>query len=65
MEYCTIQEAAKILNLSRPTVYKMIEDGDLDRYLLLGRPALKLSQVNKLRDKLAKQNGKPKSRKES
>jgi len=57
MEYCTIQEAAKILNLSRPTVYKMIEDGDLKRYFLLGRPALKLSQVRLVRNRLAKKNG--------
>lgn len=48
MEYCTIQEAAKILNLSRPTVYKLIDEGKLKRYLLLGRPALKLSDVTKL-----------------
>lgn len=57
MEYCTIQEAAKILNLSRPTVYKMIEDGTLNRHLALGRPALKLSQVNRLKEKLEGKNG--------
>ena len=56
MEYCTIQEAAKILHLSRPTVYKLIEKGKLKRFMLLGRPALNLAQVSQM----AKKNGKVK-----
>ncbi len=58
MEYCTIQEAAALLNVSRPTVYKMIEEGELDRTTMLGRPALRKTAVLRLklkRDK--KENG--------
>ena len=43
-----------MLNLSRPTVYKMIEDGHLKRYLALGRPALKLADVTRMKSKLEK-----------
>lgn len=48
MAYCTIEGGAEILKVSRPTVYKLIEDGKLGRYKVLGRPALKLSEVNKV-----------------
>lgn len=46
--YCTISVGAKLLKVSRPTVYKLIEDGKLGRYKQMGRPALKRSEVNKL-----------------
>ena len=58
MEYCTIQEAAELLAVSRPTVYKMIESGDLERATMLGRPALKKSAVLRLKAKRdKKENG--------
>lgn len=49
MEYCTIQDGAKLLGVSRPTVYKRIEEGKLRVYEVLGRPALKLSEVSRLK----------------
>lgn len=48
MNYCTIEGGARILRVSRPTVYKLIEDGKLGRYTVLGRPALKLTEVNRV-----------------
>lgn len=48
LNYCTIENAAIILKVSRPTVYKLIKDGQLGRYTVLGRPALKVSEVNKV-----------------
>lgn len=45
--YCSIQEAAAIIGVSRPTIYRMIEDGELKRETMLGRPALRLSEVKK------------------
>jgi excisionase family DNA binding protein len=51
MEYCTIQDGAKLLGVSRPTVYKRIEEGKLKVYAVLGRPALKLSEVSRLKIK--------------
>lgn len=51
--YCSIQEAAAILGVSRPTVYRMIETGDLKREVMLGRPALRLSEVKKVAQKSA------------
>lgn len=48
MQYCTIEGGAKILKVSRPTVYKLIKEGHLGRYRVLGRPALKLTEVNKV-----------------
>lgn len=48
MEYCTIGGAAKILKVSRPTVYKLIKNGALGRYRMLGRPALKLREVHRV-----------------
>jgi excisionase family DNA binding protein len=49
MEYCTIQDGAKLLGVSRPTIYKRIEQEKLKVYLVLGRPALKLSEVAQLK----------------
>jgi excisionase family DNA binding protein len=53
MEYCTIQDGARLLGISRPTIYKRIDEGKLKVYEVLGRPALKLSELSKL--KLARQ----------
>lgn len=49
MEYCTIQDGAKLLGISRPTIYKRIDEGKLKVYEVLGRPALKISEVSKLK----------------
>ncbi len=57
MEFCTIKDGAKILKLSRPTVYKRIEQGRLGVYTVLGRPALKLSEVNELKKSKKQSNG--------
>ena len=61
MEYCTIQDGAKLLGVSRPTVYKRIEEKKLVVYEVLGRPALKLSEIAELktvrRRKPKKSNG--------
>jgi excisionase family DNA binding protein len=51
MEYCTIQDGAKLLEVSRPTVYKLIKKKKLKRYKVLGRPALKLVEVADLKTK--------------
>lgn len=51
--YCSIKEAAEIIGVSRPTVYAMIESGQLKRETLLGRPALKRTQV----ERVARTNG--------
>jgi len=48
MEYCTIKGGAEILKVSRPTVYKFISEGKLGVYHVLGRPALKLTEVNRV-----------------
>lgn len=48
MEYCTITSGAEILKVSRPTVYKFISEGRLGVYTVLGRPALKLVEVNRV-----------------
>ena len=48
MDYCTIKGGAAILKVSRPTVYKFISQGKLGVYQALGRPALKLVEVNRL-----------------
>lgn len=57
MEYCTIQDGARLLGVSRPTVYKRIEEGKLKVYEVLGRPALKLSELTRL--KLTKEAKRP------
>ena len=56
MEYCTIQDGAKLLGVSRPTVYKRIEERKLKVYTVLGRPALKLSEVAQLKTIEKKRN---------
>lgn len=53
MEYCTIKDGAGILKVSRPTVYKFISEGKLGVYTVLGRPALKLTEVNRVARKRA------------
>jgi excisionase family DNA binding protein len=57
IEFCTIKDGAKILRVSRPTVYKRIEQGKLGVYTVLGRPALKLSEVMELKRLKKKPNG--------
>ena len=57
IEFCTIKDGAKILKLSRPTVYKRIEQGKLGVYTVLGRPALRLSEVYDLKKSKKKSNG--------
>lgn len=61
MEYCTITSGAEILKVSRPTVYKFISEGKLGVYTVLGRPALKLNEVNRVArtrsKKVVKSNG--------
>ena len=57
MEFCTISRGAEILRVSRPTVYKEIERGKLGVYTVLGRPALKLSEVQELKASKKKSNG--------
>lgn len=49
--YCSIKEAAQIIGVTRPTIYRMIEDGELKREVMLGRPALKLSEVKREADR--------------
>lgn len=49
LDYCTIQDGAKLLGISRPTIYKRIDEGKLKVYEILGRPALKLSEIAKLK----------------
>lgn len=59
MEYVTITSGAEILKVSRPTVYKFISDGKLGVYTVLGRPALKLVEVNRVARTRAKRVRKP------
>lgn len=54
MEYVTITSGAEILKVSRPTVYKFISEGKLGVYSVLGRPALKLTEVNRVARKRAR-----------
>lgn len=57
MEYCTIQDGARLLGISRPTIYKRIKEEKLKVYEVLGRPALKLSEIARLKlNKQAKQS---------
>ena len=51
MEYVTISGGAGILKVSRPTIYKFISEGKLGVYTVLGRPALKLTEVNRVAKK--------------
>jgi len=60
MEYCTIQDGAKLLGVSRPTIYKRIREDKLKVYEVLGRPALKLSEIARL--KLNKRQKSPSSK---
>lgn len=55
MEYVTITGGAEILKVSRPTVYKFISEGKLGVYQVLGRPALKITEVNRVARSRAKQ----------
>ncbi len=45
--YCTISEAAQIIGVTRPTIYRMIKDGELKRFKMLGRPAIKVTEAKK------------------
>lgn len=54
MEYVTITSGAEILKVSRPTVYKFISEGKLGVYQAMGRPALKIAEVNRLARSRAK-----------
>jgi len=54
MEYVTISDGADILKVSRPTVYKFISEGKLGVYTVLGRPALRLNEVNRIAKKRAR-----------
>lgn len=49
LDYCTIQDGAKLLGVSRPTIYKRIAEEKLKVYEVLGRPALKLSEIARLK----------------
>ena len=55
--YCTIQDGAKMLKVTRPTVYRMIRDGELARHKVLGRPALKVAQIKRILAQEPKRNG--------
>jgi excisionase family DNA binding protein len=59
MEFCTIVQAAQMLKISRPTVYKLIGDGLLKRYVVIGRKALKVADVKKLARQMSR-NGRKK-----
>lgn len=48
MSYCSIKEAAEIIGVSRPTIYAMIEAGKLKRQVMLGRPALRKADVERV-----------------
>lgn len=61
MEYVTISDGAGILKVSRPTVYKFISEGKLGVYTVLGRPALKLTELNRVARKRARKPVKPKN----
>jgi len=48
--HCTIEKAAEILSVSRPTVYSLISKGELKRHAISGSdmPALRIKDVKKL-----------------
>jgi excisionase family DNA binding protein len=46
-KYCTIKDAAKWLERSRPTVYKLIADGKLRVERIAGRPFIRISDIQK------------------
>lgn len=48
MKYLTIEEAGKILQVSRNTIHKYMKDGLLTRYRLLKKPLLDEAEVLKL-----------------
>ena len=45
--YYSIQQTAKELGKSRPTVYKMIKDGKLKAEIIAGRPAVAIKEVER------------------
>jgi excisionase family DNA binding protein len=47
VEYVTITKAAEMLDVSRPTVYKMIADGKLRVRKFVGRPAIAITEISK------------------
>jgi excisionase family DNA binding protein len=47
VEYVTITKAAEMLDVSRPTVYKMIADGKLRVRQFVGRPAIAITEISK------------------
>ena len=53
--YCSISEAAGIIGVTRPTIYRMIADGELKRETMLGRPAIRLREVERLSNKVREQ----------
>jgi predicted DNA-binding protein (UPF0251 family) len=54
VEYVTITKAAKILGVTRPTVYKMIADGKLKvRRFILDTPGIAIAEI----ERAARANG--------
>lgn len=50
MEYLTIEEAGKVLKVSRQTIYRYIKEGLLTRYRLKKKPVLDEEEVLKLNE---------------
>jgi excisionase family DNA binding protein len=44
----TVREAARALGVSRATIYRLIEDGDLPSYRIRNRTLLKVSDLESL-----------------
>lgn len=45
--YYTIKRAAEALGKSRPTVYRLIRDGELKAQKVAGHPAIAITEIEK------------------
>ena len=48
MEFLTVKQACVLLNMSKPTLYKMFNEGRLLKYKIGGKVLIKRSDINKL-----------------
>jgi excisionase family DNA binding protein len=48
-KFYSIKQAAKALGKSRPTIYRMIRDGELKVQTFAGKPAIAISEVQRAR----------------
>jgi len=51
-KHYTITEASKILGKSRVTIYRWIEDGQIERFYIMKNPYIKAEEVERVKKEL-------------